>query len=68
LPALDLGGHVDRPAGLVQWGSLFPGLVGSMIVVVLCVFGQDLPEVVFAVDQQVVEALAPQRSRIPLRE
>ena len=46
-------------AGLVQRRSLFPRLVGPMIVVVLCVLGQDLPEVVFAVDQQVVEALAP---------
>jgi hypothetical protein len=29
-----------------------------MIVVVLRIFGQDVPEVLFAVDQQVVEALA----------
>jgi hypothetical protein len=29
-----------------------------MIVVVLRVLGQDAPEVLFAVDQQVVEALA----------
>jgi hypothetical protein len=59
LPALDSGGHVDRLAGLVQRGSLFPRLVGSVIVVVLRVFGQDVPKVLFAVDQQVVEALAP---------
>jgi hypothetical protein len=32
------------------------------------VLGQDPPEVPFAVNQQVVEALAPQRSHIPLRK
>jgi hypothetical protein len=58
LSAPDPGGHVDRLTGLVQRGSLFPRLVGSMIVVVLCVLGQDAPKVLFAVDQQVVEALA----------
>ena len=58
LSALDPGGHIDRLAGLVQRGSLFPQLVGSMIVVVLRVLGQDVPKVLFAVDQQVVEALA----------
>lgn len=59
LPALDPGGHIDRLAGLLQRRSLLPRLVGSMIVVVLRVLGQDLPKVLFAVDQQVVEALAP---------
>jgi hypothetical protein len=58
LPALDPGGHIDRLAGLVQRRSLLPRLVGSMIVVVLRVFGQDAPEVLFAVNQQMVEALA----------
>jgi hypothetical protein len=58
LPALDPGGHIDRLAGLVERGSLFPRLVGSMIVVVLRVLGQDVPEVLFAVDQQGVQALA----------
>jgi hypothetical protein len=32
--------------------------VGSMIVVVLRALGQHVPKVLFAVDQQVVEALA----------
>jgi hypothetical protein len=32
--------------------------VGPVIVVVLGVLGQDSPKVLFAVDQQVVEALA----------
>src|ERR1019366_6223813 len=63
LPAVDRGGHIDRPAGLVQRGSLFPRLVGPVIVVVLRVLGQDLPKVLFAVDEQMVEALAPRRSR-----
>jgi hypothetical protein len=39
-----------------------------MIVVVLRVLGQDPPKVLFAVDQQVVEALATQRAHVPLRE
>jgi hypothetical protein len=66
--AVDRGGHIDRPAGLVQRGSLSPRLVGPVIVVVLGVLGKDLPKVLVAVDQQVVEALAPRRSRIPFRE
>jgi hypothetical protein len=33
---------------------LFPRLVGSVVVVVLRILGQDVLEVVFAVDQQVV--------------
>jgi hypothetical protein len=41
---------------------------GPVIVVVLRVLGQDLPKVLFAVDQQMVQALAPQRPCIPLRE
>jgi hypothetical protein len=57
LSALDPGGRIDRFAGLVQRRSLFPRLVGPVIVVVLRVLGQDLPKVLFAVDQQVVEAL-----------
>jgi hypothetical protein len=39
-------------------GVFFSRLVGPVIVVVLRVFGQDVPKVLFAVDQQVVEALA----------
>jgi hypothetical protein len=57
LPPLDPGGRIDHLAGLVQRRPLFPRLVGPVIVVVLRVLGQDLPEVLFAVDQQVVEAL-----------
>jgi hypothetical protein len=38
---------------------LFPRRVRAVIVVVPRVFGQDLPEVLFAVDQQVIETLAP---------
>jgi hypothetical protein len=39
-----------------------------MTVVLLRVLGQQPPEVPFAVDQQVVEALAPQCSHIALRK
>ena len=66
--ALDPGGHIDRLAGLVQRRSLFPRLVRPVFVIVPRVRGEDLPEVLFAVDQEVVEALAPERSHIPLRE
>ena len=59
LPALDPGSHIDRLTGLVQRRSLFPRLVGPMFVVVLRVPGEDLPQVLFAVDQEVVKALAP---------
>ena len=37
-----------------------------MIVVMPRVLGQDPPEVPFTVDQQVIGALAPQRSHVPL--
>jgi len=58
LPALDPGGQVDRLTGLVQRWSLSSRLVGPVIVVVLGVLGQDPPKVLFAVDRQMVEALA----------
>ena len=57
--ALDPGGHIDRLAGLVQRRSLLPRLVRPVLVVVPRVLGQSPPEVLFAVDQQVVQALAP---------
>jgi hypothetical protein len=66
--ALDPAGHIDRMAGFVQRRSLFPRLVRPVFVVVPRVRGEDQPEVLFAVDQEVVEALAPQRSHIALRE
>ena len=59
LSAFDPGGHIDRLAGFVQRGPLLPRLMGPMLVVMPRVLGQDLPEVSFTVDQQVVEALAP---------
>ena len=58
LPVRDPGGHIDRLAGFVQRRSLFPRLVRPVFVIVPRVLGQDPPEVPFAVDQQVVEALA----------
>ena len=68
LPAFDPGGHIDRLTGLVQRRSVVPRLVGPVFVVMLRVLGEDLPQVLFAVDQKMVKALAPQRSRIPLRK
>ncbi len=41
LPAFDPRGNVDRLAGLVQRRSLFARLVRPLLVVVLCVLGQD---------------------------
>jgi hypothetical protein len=51
LPTLDSGGQIDRLAGFVQRSPLFPGLVRTVIVIVLCVLGQNLPQVSFTVDQ-----------------
>src|SRR6266516_6815265 len=68
LSAPDPGSHVNRLAGLVQRRSLFPRLVRPMTVVMPRILGQDPPEVSFAVDQQVVEALASQSSHISFRE
>ena len=68
LPARNPGGHIDRLAGLVQRRPLFPRLVRPVLVVMPRVLGQDPAKVPFTVDQQVVEALAPQRPHIPLRK
>jgi hypothetical protein len=68
LPARDPDGHIDRLAGLVQRRSLLARLARPMIVVMRRVVSQSPPEVSFTVDQQVIEALAPQRPRIPLRK
>jgi hypothetical protein len=55
----DPAGDAGWLAGFMQRRSLFPGLVRAMFVVMPRVPGQDLPEMPFPVDQQVVEALAP---------
>jgi hypothetical protein len=57
---------LDRLARLVHRRSLFPRLVGPVLVVMPGVLGRDPREVAFAVNQQ-VEAFAPQRSYVPLR-
>ena len=59
LPAPDPAGDVDWLAGLMQRRSLFARLVRAMFVVMPRVLGEDPPEVPFAGDQQLVEALAP---------
>jgi hypothetical protein len=51
--------HIDLLTGLMQRRSLFPRLVGPMLVVMPRVLGEDLPQVPFAVDKHVVEALTP---------
>jgi hypothetical protein len=65
--ALDPSGHIDWLARLVKRRSLFPRLVRPMFVVVPRVLCQHPPEVSFAVDKQVVKALAAQRSHISFR-
>ncbi len=66
--ALDPAGYIDRLAGFVQRRSLVPRLVRPVFVIVPCVLGHDILEVPFAEDQQVVQALAPQCSHVPLRK
>jgi hypothetical protein len=62
--ALDHSRDVDWLVGIVQRRSLVAGLVSPMGVVVPFVVGQHPPQVLFAVDQQVVEALAPQPTNL----
>ena len=45
LPAFGPRGNVDRLAALVQRRPLFARLVRPVLVVMLCVLGQDPPEV-----------------------
>ncbi len=59
---------LDGLAGLVQLRCLVPRLMGPVAVVVRRVLGQDLPEVLVTVDQQVVQAFAAQRSGEPFGE
>ena len=68
VPALDPGSGIDGLAGLVQWRSLLPCLMGSVGVVMSRVLGQDAPEMPLTVDQHVIETLAAQRAHIPFRE
>jgi hypothetical protein len=66
LPALDPGGDINALTGSAQRRPLAERLVGPMIVVVPGVLGQDLPQVLFADDQQVAQALAAHCSDEPL--
>jgi hypothetical protein len=68
VPVLNAGSEIDGLAGLVQGRSLLPCLMGPVGVVMSGVLGQDVPEMLLAVGQHVVEALAAQRAHIPLRE
>lgn len=56
--AFDPAGHIDRLARLGQRRSLLPRLVRPVLVVMPRVLGRQVPKVLFAVDQHVVEALA----------
>jgi hypothetical protein len=68
LLALDPGSDVDDAAGLTERGLLLQCLVRPVAVVVAGVLGQHLPQMPFAEDQHVVQALAAQRAHEPLRE
>ena len=68
MPVLDPGSDIDGRAGFVQWRSLLPSLMRPVGIVMSRVIGQDAPEMLLAVDQHVIEALAAQRAHIPLRE
>jgi len=65
VPALDPGSDIDGLAGFVQWRSLLPRLMGPVGIVMSRVPGQDAPEMLLAVDQNVIETLAAQRAHIP---
>ena len=58
--AFDHSREIERPVGVVQWGSLAAGLVSPTTVIVPLVVGQHPSQVPLTVDQQMVEALAPQ--------
>jgi hypothetical protein len=58
--ALDLGGDIDGLNVPVERRPLAERLMGPVTVVVPGVLGQDLPQVLLAVDQQMIEALAAQ--------
>src|SRR5260370_26245332 len=68
LSVLNLGGDIDCLTGFVQRRSLSPRLVRPVLVVMPRVLGQSPLEGPFAVDQHLVQALAPYRSHIPLRK
>jgi hypothetical protein len=66
LPALDPGGDIHCVAGSAR-RCLLQALVGTMAVIVAGELGQHLAEMPFAEDQQVIQALPPERAYGPLR-
>jgi hypothetical protein len=64
LPALDPGSDIDGAAG-PPWRFLLQALVQAMAVVVPGEIGQDLAEMTFAEDQDVVQALTAKRAHKP---
>jgi hypothetical protein len=52
LSAPDRGSHIDRLVWLVQWKSLFQGLVEPMLVVMPRILGRGLPEMSFTVEKR----------------
>jgi hypothetical protein len=65
---LDPGGHINGLAGFAQRRSLAQRLMRPVAVVVLCILGQDLPEMLLTENQQVIEALTAKRAHEPLRK
>lgn len=66
LLALDPGGDIDLAAWLMQRRHLVERLVWPMAVVVQHVLGQDLPQMLLAEDQQLIQTFAPKRAHEPL--
>lgn len=58
LSTVDLGGHVDHLAGVVQGRAQRTTLMWAMIVEVSFILSQDHARVPLTIDQQVIEALA----------
>ncbi|HEX5299373.1 MAG TPA: hypothetical protein VFW50_20500 [Streptosporangiaceae bacterium] len=67
-PAFDPGGDIYGVAGLAQRVFLLQPLMRAVLVIVPRVLGQYLPQVLFAGDQQVVQALAAKCSHEPFCE
>jgi hypothetical protein len=67
MAAFDPGSGIDRAAGLLR-RFLPPALVRTVAVIVAGEFGQDLAEMSFAEDQDVIQTLTAERACEPLRK
>jgi hypothetical protein len=56
---LDRRGHIDDTAALVQWRFLVLALMRTVIIVMSRVFSEHPAQMLFTIDQQVIQALTP---------